>query len=346
VAGTGKLFKETQVQFRRSWRLVFLLAIAEIAPSQDAARLQLVGAGSTAPLPVYSTWFQSFEKSHPDLHLSYMPFGSDAGIKMATSGAADFGCSDAPLTDGQLAQAKLSQFSTFLIAIVPVYSLPGITEPIKFSPKALAGIYLGTITRWNDPAISDANPGVQLPASDIVVIHSANGRGSTFIWSDYLTKVSVEWRSRVGRGVYVKWPVGTAAEGNGNLAKMVAETPNSIGNVELAFALHTRLQVGQVQNSAGNFITADSTSMTAAAKAMPSDSRNSLTNPPGRGSYPLSSFTWILIPENMNSTKREAMKEFLRWMLNEGQISADMPGFARLPPATVEPEMRAVERIP
>jgi phosphate transport system substrate-binding protein len=306
----------------------------------------LVGAGTTAPLSIYSNWFQSFEKARPDLHFSYMPFGSDVGIKMATSGTADFGCSDVPLTDQQLARAKMLQFSTVLIAIVPVYNLAGIAEPIKFSPKALAGIYLGTITRWNDPAISDANPGVQLPASDIVVIHSANGRGSTYIWSDYLTRVSAEWRSRVGRGIYVKWPVGTAAEGNGNLAKMVGETPNSIGNVELAYALRTRLQVGQVQNSAGHYITADSSSMTAAAKTLLSDSRNSIANPPGDRSYPISSFTWILISETMNPAKRLAMKEFLRWMLNEGQTSADAAGFARLPSATIEPELREVEGIP
>ena len=275
-----------------------------------------------------------------------MPFGSDVGIKMATSGAADFGCSDVPLTERELAQAKLSQFSTLLIAIVPVYNLPDVAGPIKFSSKALAGIYLGTITRWNDPALSDANPGVPLPATDIAVIHSANGRGSTYIWSDYLTKVSVEWRARVGRGIFVKWPIGTAAEGNGNLARMVAETPNSIGNVELAYAIQNRLQVGQVQNSAGNFITADSYSMTAAAIAMRSDSRNSLTNPSGDRSYPISSFTWILISETMSSTKRQAMKEFLRWMLNEGQTSANAAGFARLPPATVKLELRTVEKMP
>jgi phosphate transport system substrate-binding protein len=316
------------------------------SPAQNSAQLQLVGAGTTAPLPVYSSWFQSFEKTRPDLHFSYMPFGSDVGIKMATSGAADFGCSDVPLNEHELAQAKLSQFSTLLIAIVPVYNLAGVAGPIKFSSKALAGIYLGTITRWNDPALSDANPGVPLPASDIAVIHSANGRGSTYIWSDYMTRVSVVWRARVGRGIFVKWPVGTAAEGNGNLAKMVAETPNSIGNVELAYAIQTRLQVGQVQNSAGHFVTADSYSMTAAAIAMRSDSRNSITNPSGDRSYPISSFTWILISDTLNSTKRGATKEFLRWMLKEGQTSANAAGFARLPPATVKFELRTVEKMP
>jgi phosphate transport system substrate-binding protein len=334
------------VQFRRSWGLALVLAMTEASPAQNAAHLQLVGAGTTAPLPVYSSWFQSFEKTRPDLHFSYMPFGSDVGTKMVTSGAADFGSSDVPLTELQLAQAKLSQFSTLLIAIVPVYNLAGVAGPIKFSSKALAGIYLGTITRWNDAALSDANPGVALPASDIAVIHSANGRGSTFIWSDYLTKVNVEWRSRVGRGIFVKWPIGTAAEGNGNLARMVAEIPNSIGNIELAYAIQNRLQVGQVQNSARHFITADSYSMTAAAIAMRSDSRNSLTNPSGDRSYPISSFTWILISDAMSSAKREAMKEFLRWMLNEGQTSANAAGFARLPPATVKLELRTVEKMP
>jgi phosphate transport system substrate-binding protein len=338
------------VHLQRWWWLIFVLALAQIASSQNAAPVQVVGAGSTAPLPIYSNWFQLFEKTHPDLHFSYMPFGSQAGIKMATSGTADFGGSDVPLTDQQLAQAKVSQFPTVLMAMVPIYNLPGLVEPIRFSPKALAGIYLGTITKWNDPAISGANPGVRLPASHISVIHSVDGRGSTYIWSDYLNKVSVEWRTKVGRGMSIKWPIGTGGEGNGNVARMVAETPNSIGNVELAYALLNRLPFGQVQNAAGNFITADSFSMTAAAaaaaKTMPSDSRTSITNPSGDRSYPISSFTWILISDNVSSTKHVAMKEFLRWMLHEGQTSADAAGFAKLPLAVVEPELRAIAELP
>ena len=333
------------MHFRSSWRLLFLLVLAEAAAAQVSASIQLAGAGSTAPLLIYSNWFQSFEKSHPEVHFSYMPFGSEVGIKMASAGTADFGGSDVPLTGRELAQARVLQFPTVLIAMVPIYNLKAIAEPIRFSTRALAGIYLGTITKWNDPAITDANPGMHLPASDIAVIHSSNGRGSTYIWSDYLSKISAEWRTRVGRGMSVKWPVGTAAEGNGNLARIVGETPDSIGNVELAFALQNRLPVGLVQNESGNFIAADSASMTAAAKAMPS-TLTSITNPPGDRSYPISSFSFILISENMNSAKRQALKEFLRWMLNEGQNSAEFAGFARLPPAMVETESRAVKKIP
>ena len=242
------------------------------------------------------------------------------------------------------------QFPTVLGAIVPVYNLPGVAEPLRFSPKVLAGIYLGTITRWNDPAISGPNPEIQLPASKIVVIHSADGRGSTYIWSDYLSKVSVEWRTKIGRGISIQWLVGKEADGNGNVARMVKQTPNSIGYVELTYAAQYQLSSGQVQNAAGNFLRADFSSVTAAAtasgRAMPSGAHASITNPPGVGSYPIASFTWILVSENMDSTKREAVKDFLRWMLNEGQTYVEPAGFTRLPIAVVEQELKAIERIP
>jgi phosphate transport system substrate-binding protein len=332
------------LHFQRFWWLWFALGLAQIAPSQSISPLQLVGAGSTAALSVYSKWFQSFEKTHVNLHFSYMPFGSEAGIETVTSGTADFGGSDAPLTARQLAQARVSQFPTVITALVPIYNLPGLVRPIRFSPEALAGIFLGTITQWNDPAISGTNPRLQLPASEIAVIHSSNGRGSTYVWSDYLSKVSLEWRTKVGRGMSIEWPTGKAAEGNGNLARMVRETPNSIGNVELAYAMQNLMQFGMVQNSAGNFILADSSSMTAAAMA--SGTRISITNPPGNRSYPISSFTWLLIFEDIEPTKRLAMKDFLRWMLTDGQISADAPGFAKLPRAVVEYELKAIDEIP
>jgi phosphate transport system substrate-binding protein len=325
------------------------LVLAQIAPSQNAAPIQLIGVGTTFPLPLYSVWWQGFQTTHPGISIKYLPSGSGSGIEMLASGGADFGASDAPMTDRQLLRGKAMHFPTALGAIVPIYNLTGVLEPLRFSPKALAGIYLGTITKWNDPAISGPNPAVQLPSSNIAVIHSAAGRGSTYIWSDYMTKVSVEWRTRVGRGSSVKWPVGTEAEGSGNVARLVKETPNSIGFVELVYAVQNHLPCGQVQNAAGNFITADSSSISAAAaasaKAMPSDFRASITNPGGGRSYPISSFTWILVSENMDFTKREAMKDFLRWMLDEGQTYAESAGFTRLPKAIVEPELRAVEEI-
>jgi phosphate transport system substrate-binding protein len=338
------------VHFQRFWLLPFVLALAQIAASQNAEKVQLVGVGTTTPLPIYSRWFQAFEKARPNVHFSYLPSGSESGIEMMTSGGADFATTDAPMSDRQLAKVGVLQFATILEAMVPVYNLPGVGEPLRFSPKALAGIYLGTITKWNDPAIAGQNPKIQLPSSDIAVIHSAAGRGSTYIWSDYLSKVSTEWRTRVGRGSSIKWPVGKQAEGNGNLARMVKETSNSIGYVELFYVGQNQLSYGQVQNAAGNFIIADSSSINAAAvaaaKATSSDSRSSITDPSGDKSYPISSFTWILVPEKMESTKQEAIKDFLRWMLNEGQTHAQQAGFARLPTAIVEPELKLIERIP
>jgi phosphate transport system substrate-binding protein len=336
------------VHFQRLWRLLLALGLAHIAATQDSARIQLVGVGTTSAITLYSKWFQAFEKARPDLHFTYIPSGSEMGIEMVTSGTADFGGTDAPMTNKQLARANILQLPTDLVALVPIYNLPGVTEPLRFSPKALAGIYLGKITRWNDPAISGPNPEIQLPSSNILVIHSAEGRGSTYIWSDYLSKVSVEWRTKAGSGLSIKWPVGMEAEGNGNLAGMVKHTPNSIGYVELSYAVQNRLPCGRVQNADGNFISADPTSIAAAATAAAarSDFRASLTNLPGYRAYPISSFSWILVSENVGSTKHEAMKDFLRWMLNEGQTYAEAAGFTRLPTAIVEQELKAVDAIP
>jgi phosphate transport system substrate-binding protein len=339
-----------KVHFYRLWRLIFVLGLAQIVLSQNSARIQLVGVGTTSPLAVYSRWFEAFEKTRPDLHFSYIPSGSEIGIEMVTSGTSDFGGTDAPMTGAQLTKARVLQFPTVIGAIVPIYNLPGVAEPLRFSSKALAGIYLGSITKWDDAAISGPNRQLQLPSSNIVVIHSAYGRGSTYIWSDYLSKVSAEWRTRVGRGISVAWPVGKEADGNGNLARTVKETPNSIGYVELVYAMQNNLPYGRVQNAAGNFISADSSSITAAAvtaaSARSSDFRLSLTNLAGDRSYPISSFIWILVSENMGPTKQEAMKDFLRWMMNEGQAYAEPAGFARLPRAIVEPVLREIEKIP
>jgi phosphate transport system substrate-binding protein len=338
------------MHLQRFWWLTLLLVLAQAAPSRNSAQVQLVGVGTTFPLPLYSMWWQAFQTKHPDIYIKYLPSGSSSGIEMLASGGADFGATDVPMTDKQLLRGRALHFPTVLGAIVPIYNLPGVVEPLRFSAKALAGIYLGTITKWNDAAISGPNPGVQLPSSNIAVIHSAAGRGSTYIWSDYLTKVSMEWKTRVGRGSSVKWPVGTEVEGSGNVARMVKETSNSIGYVELAYAVQNGLPCGQVQNAAGKFITADSYSISAAAaasaKTMPSDFRASITNPSGGRSYPIASFTWILVSEHMDSGKREALKDFLRWMLDEGQTYAESAGFTRLPTAIVEPELRAVEEMP
>jgi phosphate transport system substrate-binding protein len=338
------------VRFQISWGPIFLLALVQIGSCQNREGIRLVGVGTTSPLAVYSVWFHEFEKTRPDVHFSYIPSGSEAGVNMVTSGTADFGATDIPMTQKELAQAKLLQFATVLVTIVPVYNIPEAQHPLRFSPQALAGIYLGKITKWNDPAISGPNPGVQLPASNIAVIHSAGGRGSTYIWSDYLSKVSVEWKGRIGRGTSIQWPVGKEADGNGNLARMVKQIPYSIGYVELVYAMQNRLQRGDVQNAAGNFVAADSSSIAAAAEAVNatfSAFRSSITNPSGDRAYPISSFTWVLVSEKTESSaKQQAVKEFLRWTLNEGQTYAQSAGFARLPKTLVEQELNEIEKIP
>lgn len=333
------------------WRLIGLFALFQMAVAQDSQKIRIVGVGTTSPLAIYSKWFEEFEKIRPDLSFVYIPSGSETGMDLVTSGSADFGTSDVPLTEKQLAKAKASQIATLVVAIVPVYNLPGLAHPLKFSGPALAGIYLGTIRRWNDAAIANLNPGANLPSSEIVVVHSADGRGSTYIWSDYLSKVSPEWKAKVGRGIAVEWPTGQKAEGNGNVARMVKETPSSIGYVELAYAARNHLVCGEVQNAAGRFVSVSSSSVTAAAAAadtaVVSNFRISLTNAPGEDSYPIASFTWILLSENNESAiKREAVKDFLRWALNDGQYDAEPTGFTRLPKAMVGHELNAIDKIP
>jgi len=306
------------------------------------------------PQPIYARWFQEYAKLHPGVDFRYLPLGSGQGVQKVTSGEVDYGGTDAPLNDKQLAEAniKVLHFPSVISAAVPIYNVPGIDAPLKFTPQALAGIYLGSITKWNDPAISRVNSQTQLPADRIIVIHTANGRGTTYIWSDYLSKVSPEWKVRIGKGTTVKWPVGTPAEGNGNMAKMVNETPNAIGYVELPFALANHLPYGSVQNSSGNFVAASLESVTtaaaaaAAAKNIHEDFRVSLTNPSDEKAYPIASFTWILVPKTIdNIDKRIAIVQFLRWMLTDGQNYPKLLNYAPLPEEIVTRELNAVESI-
>jgi phosphate transport system substrate-binding protein len=332
---------------RKLYPLLLVIALAPITWPQEDVRL--IGVGSTLPLPVYSRLFRAFEETHPQIHTSYMPFGSSRGQEMVAAGTADFGASDSPSSEHPLPR-KILFFPTFVGAVVPVYNLPGINASLKFTPKALAGIYLGKITRWNDAELTGPNPGVALPASEIVVVHSAAGRGTTYIWTDYLSKVSSEWKTKVGRGISVHWPVGVEAEGTGNAARAVKETLNSIAYVGTEQAAQLNLTCGTVQNSAGRFVSANSLTMTAAAlgalKGMPSDFRGSITNSPGENSYPISSFTWLVVAEEITpSEKREAAQALLRWMLTDGQTTPSTPGFVRLPKELVEQELRAVNKV-
>lgn len=329
---------------------LLVLAIAPAGWSQNSEQIRVVGVGSTLPLPVYSRLFPAFEEAHPEIRTSYLPYGSSRAVEMVAAGTADFGASDAPTSERPLAR-KVLYFPTFVAAVVPIYNLPGITEPLRFTARALAGIYLGKITRWDDAELTGTNPKAILPASEIVVIHSAAGRGTTYIWTDYLSKVSSEWKAKVGRGISVHWPVGIEAEGTGNVAKAVKETLNSIAYVGTEQAAQSGLLYGTVQNAAGKFVVANSLTITAAAagalKTTPGDFRYSITNSPGEASYPIASFTWLVVAEERQSTeKRQAVYALLHWILVNGQSYPSTPGFVRLPKELVEQELRTIKKMP
>ena len=339
--------------------LVLALCLAGVAlfanprgtpPASD--NLLINGAGATFPNPIYSKWFDEYHKLHPNVEINYQSVGSGAGIKQLQSGTVDFGASDGPMSDQQLADAKVPvlHFPTVLGAAVPTYNIPGVSQELKFTPEALAGIFLGTVAKWNDPAIAQANPAAPLPGNDIVVIHRSDGSGTTYIWTDYLSKVSDEWKNKVGKGTSVNWPVGLGGKGNEGVAGLIQQTPNSIGYVELIYAIQNHISYGRVRNAAGVFVKADLAGVSAAAAgaaiAMPDDFRVSITNAEGKTAYPISSFTWLLIPRSIaDSTKKQALTDFLRWMLTDGQKYAEPLAYGRLPREVVEKEMKAISKI-
>lgn len=296
------------------------------------------GAGSTFGYPIYSRWADDFHELHPNVEINYQSVGSGAGIRQLLAGTVDFGASDAPMTDAQLAQAKspILHFPTVLGAVVPTYNIPGIAAELKFTPQALAGIFLGKITKWNDPAITRANAGLKLPSANIVVIHRSDGSGTSFIWTDYLSKVSPDWKAKVGAGTSANWPVGLGGKGSEGVTGLIQQTPDSIGYVELTYAIQNHILYGSVQNSSGVFVKASLDSVTAAAASaadsMPKDFRVSITNPQGKDAYPIASFTWLLVPTQISdAAKRDAIKSFLHWMLTEGQNDAEPLAYAKLP---------------
>jgi phosphate transport system substrate-binding protein len=309
-------------------------------------------AGATFPAPIYSKWFDEYHKKLPQIAINYQSIGSGGGIRQVTEGTVDFGASDMPMTDEQLGQAKtkILHFPTVLGAVVPVYNIPGVTQDLNFTPDALAGIFLGKIKKWNDPAIAKANAGVTLPANDIVVIHRSDGSGTTFVWVDYLSKISPEWKSKVGVGTSVNWPVGLGGKGSEGMAGAIKQTPNSLGYVELIYAIQNNMPYGKVHNSSGKAVKADLMSVSAAAagaaKQMPEDFRVSITNAPGDDAYPISSFTWLLIPSRIqDETKKKAIKEFLQWMLTDGQNMVEALSYAKLPSEVVAMEQKTIGAI-
>src|SRR6201988_970337 len=292
--------------------------------------LSINGAGATFPYPMYSKWFSEYGKKYTNVAINYQSIGSGGGIRQVTEGTVDFGASDGPMNDEQLKAYQdkhgfgILHFPTVLGADVPAYNIPGVTVELNFTQEAIAGIFLGKITKWNDPAIVNANKGVSLPANDIVVVHRSEGSGTTYIWTDYLSKVSDAWKTKVGTGASVNWPVGLGAKGNEAVAGTVKNTPNSFGYVELIYAIQNNMPYGRVRNSSGAFIKADLASVTAAAagaaKSMPDDFRVSITDAPGKIAYPISSFTWLLVPAKCSdAAKRDAIKVFVKWMLSDGQ---------------------------
>jgi phosphate transport system substrate-binding protein len=297
----------------------------------------LNGAGATFPNPIYSKWFSEYHKAHPDIQINYQPIGSGGGIRQVLAGTVDFGATDGPMSDEQLAQAKskILHVPTVLGADVPAYNIPGVTAELKFTPEILAGIFMGKISTWNDPAIAKANPGVNLPNQPIIVIHRSDGSGTTYIWTDYLSKVSSDWQSQVGKGTSVKWPVGLGGKGNEGVAGMIRQMQGSIGYIELIYAIENKISYGIVKNAAGDFVKASLESVTAAAasvKSMPTDFRVSITNAPGKDAYPISSFTWLLIPEqSKDAAKGKILADFLAWMVGDGQKMTAQLAYAPLP---------------
>jgi phosphate transport system substrate-binding protein len=318
--------------------------------------LLINGAGASFPYPIYSKWFDMYHQKNASINFNYQSVGSGAGIRQVTEGTVDFGASDGPMTDEQIKAyqdkrgSEILHFPTVLGAVVPTYNVPGVSGALNFTPEALAGIYLGKITKWNDPAIAGANAGVKLPAQDIVVVHRSDGSGTTYIWTDYLSKVSDEWKSKVSKSTSVNWPVGLGGKGNEGVAGLVKQTPDAIGYVELIYAVQNNIPYGTVKNSSGNLVKADLASVTAAAagaaKDMPADFRVSITNAPGKTAYPISSFTWLLIPSKIQDAgKRDAIKGFLKWMLTDGQSSAEQLSYAKLPKEVVEKELKAINKV-
>jgi phosphate transport system substrate-binding protein len=321
----------------------------------SAEEISIHGAGATFPWPLYQKWFESYEQKAPNTRITYDPVGSESGIQRLSERSVDFAASDMPLSDQAMSQssARFLHFASVLGAVVPIYNLANISRALNFTPEALAGIYLGTIKKWNDPVLRSSNPGVAFPDAEIVVVHRSDGSGTTFAFTDYLSKVSPQWKARFATpAATISWPAGQGAERNEGVATLVRQTPNSIGYVELIYAIQHELRFGAVRNAAGRYIKADLASVTAAAAGVGgsnSDFRFSITNASGKEAYPIATFTWLLLPAQTDSSqgaelsaKRLAVIEFLRWALTSGQKECSSLGYAPLPAAVANQELQAL----
>ena len=329
-------------------------AVALAGPARAQGTINLTGSGSTFAYPLYSKWGLEYHTLHSNVEVNYQANGSGAGIQQFTNHITDFGATDGPMTDAQIAaaQGNVIHLPTALGSVMPTYNIPGVTAQLKFTGEVLAGIYLGQITKWNDSRITALNPGVALPDQDIVVAHRSDGSGTTYIWSDYLSKMSPEWAQQVGKGTSINWPVGLGGPGNPGVANIVKQTPGAIGYVELIYAIQNHISYGLVRNSAGHYINASlATTTNAAAGAVANlaantDFRISITDPAGADAYPIASFTWILVPKTMTDmTKARALVEYLWWALHDGQKYCNDLAYAPLPRRVVELEEQRLRSI-
>jgi phosphate ABC transporter phosphate-binding protein len=314
------------------------------SPSAQGVARTLTVAGATFPTPLYQAWIESFRQHHPDIQITYNGIGSEAGIQQLHDNKITFAASDVPLSEAQMAgmPVKILQFATVIGAVVPIYNLPQSGQDLRFTPEVLAGIYLGKIRKWNDPAIRAINHGVTLPDAEIVVVHRADGSGTTFAWTDFLSKTDSAWKSAVGSGATVKWPIGQSAQGNDEIASTVSSTPNSIGYAELSFAIQRQFSYGTVRNAAGNFTQANLITLAAAAGASTrvNGTFTSLINAPGKDAYPITGFTWLLVPESFSDpATKSAVAEFLDWILTSGQKECSALAYNPLPKEVVAREL-------
>ena len=318
------------------------LALAALlgAAAPAVAQIQLNGAGATFPNIIYQNWMLTYNQVRSDVKLNYQSIGSGGGIRQFSDGTVDFGGTDAPMGDSAIAAiaGNVLHLPTVLGAVVAAYNLPGVAQPVRFAPDVLADIFLGKITKWNDARLTSINPGVTLPNQDIIVVHRSDGSGTTYVWVDYLSKVSPEWAQKVGKGTSVNWPVGLGGRGNEGVSATVRQTPGAIGYIELGYALINKMSFGVVRNQAGNWITPSLESVTAAAAGAmkdmgaSTDFRVSITNSPGAQAYPAASFTWLLVRKTYpDSAKGRALAQFIWWAVTDGQAKAPEVGYAPLP---------------
>ena len=336
----------------RATTLAALACTLALGAGVAAQTIQINGAGATFPNPIYSKWFSEYNKLRPNVRINYQPIGSGGGIRQVTAQTVFFGATDGPMTEEQIlaAPGKILHLPMVLGADVPVYNLPGVTTELRFTGTLLADIFLGKVKKWNDPALVKLNPSAKLPGTDITVVHRSDGSGTTYIWVDFLAKTSPEWKKRVGVSTSVNWPTGVGGKGNEGVSGLVQQVPGSIGYVELIYALQNKIAYGSVQNLAGEFVRASTQSVTAAAAGavakMPADFRVSITNAEGKGAYPISSFTWLLLYENpKDKAQSKAMVDFVKWALSDGQKFATELGYAPLPAEVVKMELAALAKV-